>query len=65
MSNVTLILKVSKVLNISIKVQSEQSYSHVEGVESGGCDFYTNAYRHTMCTAYMPLAPPRGKAPCF
>ena len=63
MSTVTLMSKVSKVLNISIKVQSEQSYSHVKGVKSGVCGFYADAYRHIVY-CIMPLVPPRGKAPC-
>ena len=26
---------------------------------------FTQMYTDTKCTAYMPLAPPRGKAPCI
>ena len=25
---------------------------------------FTQMYTDTQCTAYMPLAPPRGRAPC-
>ena len=56
MSNVTLMSNVLKVFKVS----------NVEGVKSGVCSFYANAYRHTVYCIHAPLPSKRegSYAPC-